>query len=216
MINDLYKGKLGLPRTFWIFGVAIWLFISLIFSACLKLIPSFHNINPIIVLAGIMAVYLIYTGLIPIAIWRSTKPYNGKQIWKVLAKLYAVLMYGVFLLPALSHVIPLSLNPKTAVVIDNLHPTVQMPFIGFWKVNKHQQFGVAIADAGKGMYSISFCGPGGCFEPGEWTPNTTIVNDSHYRIIDENTIEFVETNRSTIYRRFTKGLPNKSVHTDAE
>jgi hypothetical protein len=67
---------------------------------------------------------------------------------------------------------------------------------------------VAIADAGNNLYSISFCGPGGCFEPGEWVPNTTIKNDPHYRIINDDTIEFVGKNNSTIYKRFTKGKSN--------
>lgn len=188
MIFDLYKGKLSLPRTFWIFGVAIWLFLSLGLSRCINFALSCNNIEPSIAVIGIMAVYLIYTCSIPFAIWKSASHYNGKKIWSVLAKIYALLMYGVFVWPAVSHMIPLSLNPNTAFVINRLHPTPQKPFIGFWKNNSYEQFGVAIDDAGNGLYSISFCGPGGCFEPGEWRRNTTIVNDPSYRIINEDTI----------------------------
>jgi hypothetical protein len=208
MIFDLYKGKISLPRTFWIFGVSIWLFLSFGLSRFIKFLLSIDSIEPSVAVIGVVSFYLIYTCSIPFAIWKSANQFNGKKIWSVLAKIYAVLMYGVFLWPAVSHMIPLSVNPNTALVISKLHPTQQKPFIGFWKGNSYEQFGVAITDAGNGLYSISFCGPGGCFEPGEWTPNTTIINDPHYRIINDDTIEFVGENGSTIYKRFTKGMSN--------
>ena len=40
-----------------------------------------------------------------------------------------------------------------------------------------------------GEYSVSFFGPGGRLRPGTWMPNTTLVNDSSYRIIDKDVIE---------------------------
>jgi hypothetical protein len=201
---DLYKGKISLPRTFWVFGVGIWLFLSFGLFRFINFLLSIDSIEPSVAVIGVMSVYLIYTCSIPFAIWKSANQFNGKKIWSVLAKIYAVFMYGIFLLPAVSHMIPLSINPNTALVINKLHPTAQKPFIGFWKGNSYEQFGVAIADAGKDLYSVSFCGPGGCFEPGTWAPNTTIINDPHYRIINSDTIEFVGKNDSTIYKRFTK------------
>jgi hypothetical protein len=65
-----------------------------------------------IAVGGVMAVYLTYTFSISISIWKSASQYNGKKTWSVLAKVYAVLMYGVFLWPVVSHVIPLSINPN--------------------------------------------------------------------------------------------------------
>jgi hypothetical protein len=64
------------------------------------------------------------------------------------------------------------------------------PFAGLWK-DEHcdDDFGLAIAPAGPQLYSVSFCGPGGCFEPGTYRPNTTLVGDPMYRIIDQSTIE---------------------------
>jgi hypothetical protein len=183
-------------------------FLSLGLSRCIDFALSIKSLEPSIAVIGIMAAYLIYTCSIPFAIWKSATQFNGKRIWSVLARVYAVLMYGVFVWPAVSHMIPLSINPNTALVVNKLHPTPQKPFIGFWKGNSYEQFGVAIADAGNNLYSISFCGPGGCFEPGEWVPNTTIINDPHYRIINDDTIEFVGKNNSTIYKRFTKGKSN--------
>ncbi len=60
---------------------------------------------------------------------------------------------------------------------------------GFWKGNCSDGWGVQIKPAGNQVYSVSFCGPGGCFEPGEWMPNTRIEGDPIYKIISPETIE---------------------------
>jgi hypothetical protein len=65
----------------------------------------------------------------------------------------------------------------------------EYPLIGFWKVECKNSYGIAIDKAVDGFYSISFCGPGGCFQPGSWRPNSQLINDPEYRIIDSNTIE---------------------------
>lgn len=69
--------------------------------------------------------------------------------------------------------------------------TADFPYAGFWKSHDcTASFGLAISPAGKpGLYSVSFCGPGGCFTPGTYRPNTTLVNDEKYWVIDLNTIE---------------------------
>jgi hypothetical protein len=63
-------------------------------------------------------------------------------------------------------------------------------FTGFWKVRCTDAFGVQIKPVNDQLWSVSFCGVGGCFEPGRWTPNTTITGDPSYRVIDEHTLEF--------------------------
>jgi len=68
-------------------------------------------------------------------------------------------------------------------------PTQTHPYAGFWKEGScAEQFGLAIAPAGE-LYSVSFCGPGGCFAPGTYRPNTKLVGDPQYRIINNDTIE---------------------------
>jgi hypothetical protein len=62
-------------------------------------------------------------------------------------------------------------------------------FTGFWKVNCSDAFGVQIKKQPGNTFSVSFCGPGGCFAPGEWKPNTPIIGDPKYRVINANTIE---------------------------
>lgn len=72
---------------------------------------------------------------------------------------------------------------------------------GFWKVKCSDGFGVRIAPAGGKTYSLSFCGPGGCFEPGSWTPNSPIYGDGRYRVVDQDHIQFPYDGGFLTYRR---------------
>lgn len=69
-------------------------------------------------------------------------------------------------------------------------PTETHPYSGFWADDGHcdEGFGLVIVPAGAGMYSVSFCGPGGCFEPGTYRPDTALVGDPGYQLIDPDTI----------------------------
>jgi hypothetical protein len=68
--------------------------------------------------------------------------------------------------------------------------TSKHPYAGFWKQSEcTDRFGLAIAPAESTLYSVSFCGPGGCFVPGTYRPNTQLVGDPNYRIINKDTIE---------------------------
>src|ERR1700688_3581937 len=62
-------------------------------------------------------------------------------------------------------------------------------FTGFWKGRCSDAFGVQIKKQTGNLFSVSFCGPGGCFEPGAWAPNTPIEGDSKYRVIDSATLD---------------------------
>jgi len=63
-------------------------------------------------------------------------------------------------------------------------------FTGFWKGQCTDAFGLQIKPVDERLWSVSFCGVGGCFGPGQWAPNTTITGDPSYKIIDQQTIEF--------------------------
>ena len=56
-------------------------------------------------------------------------------------------------------------------------------YTGFWKRSCSDDFGVQIQRADRHLYSVSFCGPGGCSKPGEWQPNTRIEGDPRYRVV---------------------------------
>ena len=90
-------------------------------------------------------------------------------------------------------------SKKTSANIQNLlEPDENYPFIGFWKKNCSDNYGLAIEKAGDGLYSVSFCGPGGCMNS---ETNTSLTNDPAYRIIDENTIEVKGKNGFSRYHR---------------
>jgi len=55
-------------------------------------------------------------------------------------------------------------------------------YTGIWKDDCSDYFGLQIKPVGDGMYSVSFCGADGCFEPGKWTPNTRIDGDPKYEV----------------------------------
>lgn len=62
-------------------------------------------------------------------------------------------------------------------------------FTGFWKWRCSDAWGVQIKEQTGNLYSVSFCGPGGCFEPGKWMPNTPILGDPKYQLINPVTLE---------------------------
>jgi hypothetical protein len=83
---------------------------------------------------------------------------------------------------------------------------------GFYKDKASENFGWAIGPNEDGTYYISFCGPGGCFKPGTYLPNTTIVNDPNYEVIDNDTIKFKRTG-STVKRAI--GNKRRKILTNA-
>ena len=75
-----------------------------------------------------------------------------------------------------------TVNSRTIHLLASINPGPKHPFAGFWKSECKDEFGLAIAAAGEGIYSVSFCGPGGCFKPGTYRPNTSLVGDPAYKI----------------------------------
>jgi hypothetical protein len=64
------------------------------------------------------------------------------------------------------------------------------PLGGFWKNDDcSDEWGLAIGPMTETTYYLSFCGPGGCFEKGTYRPETKIVDDPAYKVINADTIE---------------------------
>jgi hypothetical protein len=59
---------------------------------------------------------------------------------------------------------------------------------GFWKSSPNDNFGLAISPAEGRLYSVAFCGPGGCFKPGTYRPNTPLVGDDDYQVVSNDTL----------------------------
>lgn len=78
-----------------------------------------------------------------------------------------------------------------------------------WQDGDHcdDDFGLKIEPAAGDLYSISFCGPGGCFEPGTYRPNSPIFGDEAYRVIDGNTLEVLGGDGFSKYYRCSSAPP---------
>ncbi|MBP6528551.1 MAG: hypothetical protein KA260_00425 [Burkholderiales bacterium] len=62
-------------------------------------------------------------------------------------------------------------------------------FTGLWKEKCDDTHGLHIAHAGAdGKYSISFCGPGGCFKPGTYRDDSFITSDKNYKVVSDTEI----------------------------
>jgi hypothetical protein len=89
------------------------------------------------------------------------------------------------LLPS-AHIYPMEQaeTPKNSDSMKNAPPD----FTGFWKWRCSDAWGVQIKKQAGNLFLVSFCGPGGCFEPGTWKPNTPIVGDPQYHYINPTTL----------------------------
>ena len=112
--------------------------------------------------------------------------------------LFVVLVGGC---DAVSHV---ESSETSSTMPSKLSPSSDHPLTGFWRSDCADAFGLAVQPAGPAEYSVSFCGPGGCFEPGTYRPNSRIVDDPEYRITDANTIDVRGRDGFTTYYRCAK------------
>lgn len=112
---------------------------------------------------------------------------------KVLKIILFIILFIVVITIAIIAYVKLTHEPNWYIE-ENAVQSKSHPFAGFWK-NKgcNDNFGWAIGPAGKNLYYISFCGPGGCFAEGTYRPNTTIIDDEKYNVVDENTIDFLSS-----------------------
>jgi hypothetical protein len=80
-------------------------------------------------------------------------------------------------------------SPRAEAPID-LSPKVEAPidYTGIWKRECSQRFGIQIKGPRGGPYSVTFCGPQGCFPFNTWMPITSIDGDPDYKIISHTEI----------------------------
>jgi hypothetical protein len=88
-------------------------------------------------------------------------------------------------------------NVEKSAVREATHP-----LSGFWKQDDCEDpWGMAIGPVGAGTYYVSFCGPGGCFDKGDYRPNTNIVDDPDFQVFDDNNMMYrSESGWSTLVR----------------
>jgi hypothetical protein len=61
-------------------------------------------------------------------------------------------------------------------------------YTGIWKSHCSDYWGVQIKPSVDRRYAVTFCGLSGCLAPGEWAPDTLILNDPAYEVISADQI----------------------------
>ena len=88
------------------------------------------------------------------------------------------------------------LHACTAPESADLPP--ETSFAGFWKEDCSQNFGVAIDEVATDVYTITFCGPGGCAQTG---PARSLRSDPGVRLLSPDHIVLVGPLGKLSYRR---------------
>jgi hypothetical protein len=212
IIRRTWRGELGLYKTFWLGWVLPSVILSWVMSTnyfrsiIVKSIRISVPLN-LLLTFGPPAVFFVYQIFMVISTWRSANQYTGKKIWSMAAKGIA----AVYILALLS-VVGFSLfmwskldiydsGKNSANIVQFLKEDPAYPLIGFWKNQCSENFGLSINKVVDGLYSVSFCGPGGCFKPGTYRPNTKLIGDPAYKIIDNDTIQVKGSDGFVTYKR---------------
>jgi hypothetical protein len=195
IMKNIWHGRYGLAFTFWL----LWFLPAVLFG--LILMPVIY---PLVYLGRAMGTDLalkvtytyfllvfLYNLLMYISVSKSAARYQGQRIWPAMANIIVIasLILNISFIAYIGMTEKIDYGRYIGNIKSLITPDPDYPFIGFWKEDCGDNFGLSIEKAGNGMYSVSLCGPGGCFKPDIFRPNTSIENDPDYRIIDENTIE---------------------------
>ena len=119
---------------------------------------------------------------------------STNRMWLWVASVAVIICFMVFfILPARMEYIhkrdSQDHSKNSQNIVAYLKPDKSFPFIGFWKRDCKDTSGLAIDKTEDRKYSVSYCTSTDCYKPGTEMPNTTLVDDPRYRIIDNNTIE---------------------------
>jgi len=166
LLQRIWKGELDLAETFWLYGVLA--------LAALHFVGQFVLLQ--IALAGaegIVALGLVfltavggYQVLVSVGVWRSARRYDGARAARI------------------ATFDPLDPGRNIALASRTLKRDAAYPLGGIWKKSCGEDFGLVIEPASAaGMYAVTFCGPGGCFKPGAFRPDTPLVGDPAYRVL---------------------------------
>ncbi len=86
-VTDVVNGDVGLPMTFWCFGLLgsiVWMVTLISLSAAF---PSSITAESSIWIVGL---FMVYLGGVFLGIWRAADKYTGTPVWQVLAKFSVV------------------------------------------------------------------------------------------------------------------------------
>ena len=201
-----WRGQFPLGSTFWLGWVAPLLGIFIVLTLLSTWILQKVGVTPIIILIVFAAAIAAVS---TVAVWRSTDLYTGPKFLRLSARAISVLgaSWHLFSLGFLVYVSIMlvqgtdSSHDEDRIAEKTAISSASHRMAGFWKTQSSDNFGLAISPAGNSKYSISFCGPGGCFKPGTYRPDTTLVGDEDYQIVDQNTLRVRGRDGFTTYYR---------------
>lgn len=85
-------------------------------------------------------------------------------------------------------------------------PDLSRNYAGFWKAKCDDTFGLRIKSVNEqGMYTVTFCGPGGCGDDQE-ERRTYIVGDQHYNIVSETELQVGPPGNRSTYKKCSDGM----------
>jgi hypothetical protein len=149
-----------------------------------------------------------------IGVWRSVATLLGKTRTPAVARVVATAFSLVAMIIILSvgelasiaswrYGLDISDTYDAQRTSDNaslsLKPSARFPLAGFWKQQCDQDVGISIERESRWLNSYHFenCGSSGCGFRGV----SSIVDDREYRVVDQNTIEFEDMAKPTLYHR---------------
>lgn len=193
LLTQFWRGQIPLAKTFWLGWAVPVIGGNLLISLAAWWLMS--NLG-LVVFYAVVALIVAYGIAAVIPVWRSATVYSGGKGLKYgargiasVASAIQVVAVGAVVFTLVS--IKLGFDPthdperiaeKTAI------PSESHPYGGFWKSDPTDNFGLAIAPAEDKLYSVSFCGPGGCFKPGTYRPNTSLIGDDDYQVVSADVL----------------------------
>ncbi|MCP3874176.1 MAG: hypothetical protein GY699_13595 [Desulfobacteraceae bacterium] len=206
-LKKFLNGKINLWKTFWIYGVSIPIIFYFLGSWLVLNYILPHRIQ--FLLYPMMGSFVLYSTIVWVAIWRSAGKYTGPKIWPLLAKgsiaiSMVIILYLSYSIYFISNILSVDAQKNSYNIKNHLNYDVNYPYVGFWKTDCSNDFGLAIDKKRDGFYTISFCGPGGCFKKDSYRSSTKLINDPNYKVLNKNTIEIINENGLSMYRRCEK------------
>ena len=205
ILIKFWHGQLPLVATFWLGWVLPLLAIYMVLSLAVLGMQKGGD-STIFTLTFVSALVAVVSS---IAVWRSATTYAGPSLLKFAARAITLLgtawqlfSFGVLTYVAVGMAQGVNATHDNDRVAEKTAISSKTyPMAGFWKTQSSDNFGLAISPTGVGKYSVSFCGPGGCFKPGTYRPDTPLVNDDDYQVINSNTLRVQGRDGWTTYRR---------------
>jgi hypothetical protein len=185
----IWRGELGLAETFWLYGVLA--LVALHFVGQFALLElALMGAQGVVVLG---LVFLTFAGgyqvLVSVGVWRAAARYAGPRPFALAARVavaasLALLAFGVLRAARIATIDPIDKGRSLALAAQQLARHADYPLGGIWKKACSDEYGMVIEpSSAAGVYSVTFCGPAGCFRRGAYRPDSPIVGDSAYRVL---------------------------------